>query len=321
MNVDNVLKSHGILSGSGRKTKPPGSFIGIPSSAYYGDTLNIGWGTSSDSGVTYYLDVQFDGGNWNNIYTGAGTSTSYTIPNIAYSNCRFRITCCKLGSVFSVYVFSGLCSLSQKPIPGSTTLISGTEAEGYYGDLTGLITGDQLYTLSGSYSRQPLTTATNNNPTTGDKTVTGDINFHKFSYHGKWLFIPDKPLSYLVTWNDLNSRNLVVGKNIAIGNYNFKIRLMTGGIITEPYIIDSPNEMDNLLGTLTPEFINNLPHNADITAMVLMQETHLRSTTTYASVRASYSAITSDYFLSLNAYTSGTSVDLRTAYLPVLELI
>lgn len=299
MNIDNVLYAHKIL-GSGRKTKPSGVISDVPSSVYYGDTINISWGASIDSDVTYFLEVQFDNEVWGNIYTGSATNISYTIPNIAYSNCKFRVSCCKLGLNFSIYIYSNNCALSKSPIPGNSQIVNGDDNLGYFGSVSNLIIGNNLRSLTG-VTNQGTTLARTYNGDSGGTTVlnpitTEDIIFSKFKVGSKYLFIPNKGVTYGIAWDEINTAGCVFGKIIYIGGFKFTVRLMK----SDEYI--------NLISKFTPGDTNKyVPHNwGSGSAFILCQNDHPTYTTACIACYGVISAI------DVNVHTFTKNLGKRT---------
>lgn len=95
------------------------------------------------------------------------------------------------------------------------TLQSGNLMGGYYGKVKNLITGNELFVMTGL--------------TVGNTVNSGDITWLKFSYNYKTLLIADRDLKQSISWDDIQAQNLVKGKVIEIAGQKYLCRLMTGG--------------------------------------------------------------------------------------------
>lgn len=111
---------------------------------------------------------------------------------------------------------SGSILWQKAMVPGPSTLIGGNLQAGFYGEVPAkdFITGDELARRIGltagtsQYSNEP---------------------WLKFSYLGKIEFAAKKPFRYRISWDNLNSANVVFGnKTIYIGGKTYKVRLMKG---------------------------------------------------------------------------------------------
>lgn len=101
--------------------------------------------------------------------------------------------------------------------PGASELASGDETIGYFGEVAGsaFITGAQLASLIGSMPGTP---------------INSGGGWLKFMRGGKPLFVAKLPYARSISWNDLNSKNILTGaRTLVIGGKSYKIRVMTGG--------------------------------------------------------------------------------------------
>ena len=87
---------------------------------------------------------------------------------------------------------------------------------GYYGKVSGLITGDELVAKTGL--------------TAGTTAVSGDITWLKFSHNYKTLLVADRAIKHSISWDNIQAQNLVKGKPIKINGQYYLCRLMRGGI-------------------------------------------------------------------------------------------
>jgi hypothetical protein len=88
---------------------------------------------------------------------------------------------------------------------------------GYYGKVNGLITGTDLCSKTGL--------------TNGTLFTSGDITWLEFYRKGKVLLIPNKPVRINLSWDNIQTRDLVKGKIITIKDREYLCRLMTGADI------------------------------------------------------------------------------------------
>ncbi|OZV10807.1 hypothetical protein CIW83_18490 [Tissierella sp. P1] len=117
---------------------------------------------------------------------------------------------------------------------GSQILAHGDIVAGFYGEVTGIITADELRALAGV--------------TQGTAMQTGDITWLKFSSNYKTLYIAKQPIQHSISWDYLHERDLVFGKMIEIGNYVYLLRLMQGANISPANTSGGyNNEWDNLI--------------------------------------------------------------------------
>lgn len=105
-----------------------------------------------------------------------------------------------------------------KMSPGPVVLAKGTMQEGYFGLVTSseLINGDSLASLVG------LTAGTSQ---------FSAVNWLKFAYKGKVLFVAQKPIRNNLSWDNINAVGAVTGtKQVAIKSLNYKVRLPQGAL-------------------------------------------------------------------------------------------
>ena len=101
------------------------------------------------------------------------------------------------------------------PEPG---LVFGDNQLGYYGRVSSdkLITGDALAALCG------LTVGT---VITGHSTA----DWLKFAYGGKTLYVASLNYRNFISYNALNTKQMVAGKTVVINGKQYIVRLLTGG--------------------------------------------------------------------------------------------
>ena len=134
-------------------------------------------------------------------------------------------------------------SISRPLGVGSQALLHGDKMAGYYGEVTGLITANELRSKVGITEGTPM--------------QSGDIKFLKYSHNNKTLFIPEKPISHSISWDNLHEKDLVFGKTVEIGGSLYLVRLIQGSSInpatnyngdTPPATVTGQNsEWDSLL--------------------------------------------------------------------------
>jgi hypothetical protein len=125
----------------------------------------------------------------------------------------------------------------------------GTTQAGFYGEVTGIITANDLRTATGV--------------TQGTAMQTGDITWLKFAHQHKTLFIAKQPIQHSISWDHLNEKGVISsfsvggGKILEINGIFYLVRLMQGSNINpgpDYNAVDSPsgttginNEWDNLI--------------------------------------------------------------------------
>lgn len=100
--------------------------------------------------------------------------------------------------------------------PGPNVLIGGTSRAGFFGEVpvSQLITGDLLASTVGV--------------TEGTSQFSSEP-WLKFVLDGKILYVSKKPIRYSISWDHLNSKEVVFGnKTININGETFKVRLLQG---------------------------------------------------------------------------------------------
>ena len=130
---------------------------------------------------------------------------------------------------------------------GSTTLIAGNDMYGYYGKYQGIITPNALITLAG------ITQGTTKNDEYNNPNE--DITWLKFSHNYKTLFVADRTIHHSISWNHLNSLDLVFGKVVDIGGQKYLLRLLQGANVNPASVsggANSNDEWDSLIVQFTP---------------------------------------------------------------------
>ena len=86
---------------------------------------------------------------------------------------------------------------------------------GYFGRYTGIYTGNQLSSAAGVSIGSSLFYGTSN------------IEWLKFAFDGKIIFLAQKPIRYALSWNDINNAGCVYGtKQITKDGITYKCRLL-----------------------------------------------------------------------------------------------
>lgn len=100
--------------------------------------------------------------------------------------------------------------------PGPETLIAGDEQAGFFGEVTSneLIDGERLALEIGLSAGVPYHT---------------DEPWLKFAYQGKILYVAKKPFRYGLSFDSISQLGADYGDvTVTVGNYLFKVRLLTG---------------------------------------------------------------------------------------------
>jgi hypothetical protein len=99
--------------------------------------------------------------------------------------------------------------------PGPLYLSYGDMDAGYFGRYTGIYTGNQLSSAAGVSIGSSLFYGTSN------------IEWLKFAFDGKIIFLAQKPIRYALSWNDINNAGCVYGtKQITKDGITYKCRLL-----------------------------------------------------------------------------------------------
>ena len=206
--------------------------------------------------------------------------------------------------------------------PGTGTLQSGNLTAGYYGKVTGIITGADLFAATGT-SEDSTTSGSGTAAVSDNKGINGDITWLKFASNNKTLFVADRNVKYYISWDYLQKNGLVFGKPIEIGGVKYLCRLMQGCNVNPapkfygsiPYtgvgttIPGINNEWDNLIIPYTPLEADS--HWTNVYSW--MQEVHSDDLTT--RVIRGYHAVSNF------TYTTSSLVFAYGGWRPVLEVL
>lgn len=118
---------------------------------------------------------------------------------------------------------------------GSQILTHGDKMDGFYGEVNGIITADELRSITNVAQGSPL--------------QTGDITWLKFSHNYKTLYISKQPIQHSISWDYLHERDLVFGKMIEIDGKAYLLRLIQGNNVSPRAsgVQAGTNEWDNLM--------------------------------------------------------------------------
>lgn len=140
--------------------------------------------------------------------------------------------------------------------PGPKTILRGNDERGYFGVVTEteFFTGLQVnVAIGGSYN--PGTTA-----------------WHKFSYDGRILYFPSKPLNITLNWNNIYSVGAVFGMdNTGVGNHGLtpvnQLKIISKGdddfIIRLPRLTTRPDYTPIAVNTATVSNLHNDVYNSE----------------------------------------------------------
>lgn len=133
---------------------------------------------------------------------------------------------------------------------GSTTLQAGTDLYGYYGKYQGIITPNELVALAGITQGVTISDA--------DHDPSKPITWLKFSHNYKTLFVADRAIQHSISWDHLNSKDLVFGKVVDIDGQKYLLRLLQSSYInptpsTNGLVTDANSEWHNLILNFTPD--------------------------------------------------------------------
>jgi len=158
----------------------------------------------SQSGTTLRFRPQpgyYDGSTGNSVQR---TDANFIAANIRQGVSLFGIT----GTLIPA-------SDDYRGAPGPTYLSHGDMNAGYFGRYAGIFTGNQLSSAAGISIGNGLFYSSSN------------IEWLKFSFEGKIIFLAQKPIRYALSWNDLNNAGCVYGtKHITKDGITYKCRLL-----------------------------------------------------------------------------------------------
>jgi hypothetical protein len=143
-------------------------------------------------------------------YSGTtGNSVQRTDANFIPANIRLGV------SLFGITGTLIPAPEDYRGAPGPKYLSHGDMNAGYFGRYAGIYTGNQLSSAAGISAGNTLFYATSN------------IEWLKFAFDGKVLFVSQKPIRYTLSWNSLNSAGCVNGsKQVTKGGITYKCRLI-----------------------------------------------------------------------------------------------
>lgn len=143
-------------------------------------------------------------------YDGStGNSVQRTDANFIAANIRQGV------SLFGITGTLIPASDDYRGAPGPTYLSHGDMNAGYFGRYAGIFTGNQLSSAAGISIGNGLFYSSSN------------IEWLKFSFEGKIIFLAQKPIRYALSWNDLNNAGCVYGtKHITKDGITYKCRLL-----------------------------------------------------------------------------------------------
>lgn len=123
--------------------------------------------------------------------------------------------------------------IEVKGIPGPQSLMAGDLETGFYGEVgpDDFISYGALSTLVG------LSAGTLHNH---DESL-----WLKFSMDGSPVYVAKQSIRHTISWNHINAQNLVFGRTVEIGDYQYTVRLMTG--LVNPNTYTAGGEWNRLL--------------------------------------------------------------------------
>jgi hypothetical protein len=142
-------------------------------------------------------------------YNGAaGNSVQKNDTNFVASNIRKGVTLFGIAGTL-------IPACDYKSAPGPQELSRGDMGAGYFGRYTGIFTAVQLSSAVG-VSRGSILFYSDSN-----------IEWLKFVYEGKIIYLAQKPIRYDLSWNDLNNAGCVYGeKQVTKDETTYKCRLL-----------------------------------------------------------------------------------------------
>lgn len=154
--------------------------------------------------------------------------------------------------------------------------------------------------------------------------INSDTTWLKFAHTGKTLFVAKRPVRHSISWNMLNAKGIVFGKELVIGGNKYKIRLLTGGNANPAE--SSGGEWNDLMYRISAEDPTGTfwarYTSGDLNDVTDPQLGHLKFVQEASSGFASYSIVRgySGQISSFGAVPSSSNEN-GAGWLPVLELI
>lgn len=143
-------------------------------------------------------------------YNGASDNVTITSANFIASNIREGI------NLFGITGTMPIKPDDYRGSPGSQFLTHGDIISGgYFGRYTGIVSGNGLASAVGISIG------------TSQIYLNNSIDWVKFGYEGKIIFIARKPIRRALSWNDINNAGCVFGtKQVTFDGVTYKCRLM-----------------------------------------------------------------------------------------------
>lgn len=165
-----------------------------------GDNANL---ASSVSGTTLKLRAP------NGYYDGTDDTVTITDTDFIASNIKSGV------NLFGITGTMPIKPDDYRGSPGGQILTHGNMTTGgYFGRYTGIVTGNGLASAVGMSIG------------TSQIYLNNNIDWVKFGYEGKILFIARKPIRRAISWNDLNNIGCVFGtKQVTFDGITYKCRL------------------------------------------------------------------------------------------------
>jgi hypothetical protein len=140
---------------------------------------------------------------------------------------------------------------------GSQILTHGDKIAGFYGEVNGIITADKLRSMAGVTQGTPM--------------QTGDITWLKFSHNYKTLFIAKQTIQAYISWDYLQSLDLIFGRMVEIGGSVYLLRLIQGantspspGVEASNLDLGANNEWSNLISKIHKSGVWGLYEDSEI---------------------------------------------------------
>lgn len=195
---------------------------------------------------------------------------------------------------------------------GNTTLQAGDDMYGFYGKHKGIATPNEIISLGG-ITEGITKNDEYNNP-------NDDITWLKFSHNYKTLFVADRTILHSVSWDTLDSLDLVFGKVITINGQKYLLRLLQGANSNHSNVgvANSNDEWGSLIAMFTPNTEDNHFNVSDVVNSSGGNSSWLQETSSADISRALVTG-NSIYIRLLNTLKSSERINI--GYRPVLEVL
>ena len=191
---------------------------------------------------------------------------------------------------------------------GSQILTHGDKMAGFFGEVTGIITADELRNIAGISQGNPL--------------MHGDITWLKFSHTYKTLYVSKVPIQRSISWDYLHERDAVFGKMVEINGKVYLLRLIQGSNINPVPTTNNTSGINSEWDNLMVNYVNNWGGDINFLGLVAGEGGWAHCQEVHASNIANriQRGGTTANISNLN-YINSSNTGISYGWRPVLELL